>query len=73
MLIRQESRTDYKRIRELNDAAFGGMEESQLIDSLRGSGKVLLSLVPPRIRKIRSGIFSSAGSRSSTGAVRRRR
>ena len=45
MLIRQESRTDYRKIRELNDGAFGGSEESQLIDQLRSEGKVLLSLV----------------------------
>src|SRR5436305_11132001 len=45
MLIRQESRTDYRRIRELNDAAFGSTEESQLIDKLRSDNRVLLSLV----------------------------
>jgi putative acetyltransferase len=45
MLIRQETKTDYKKIRELNDRAFGGTEESQLIDNLRGEGRVLLSLV----------------------------
>jgi putative acetyltransferase len=45
MLIRQEGRTDYRRIRELNDAAFGGSEESQLIDNLRTEGQVLLSLI----------------------------
>jgi len=45
MLIRHESRTDYRRIRELNDGAFGGSEESQLIDNLRTGGQVLLSLV----------------------------
>ena len=45
MLIRQESRTDYRKIRELTDGAFGSTEESQLIDKLRGAGKVLLSLV----------------------------
>lgn len=45
MLIRQEGRTDYRKIRELNDGAFGSEEESQLIDELRTAGKVLLSLV----------------------------
>jgi len=45
MLIRQESRTDYRRIRELNDAAFGSTEESQLIDNLRSNGQAILSLV----------------------------
>ncbi|HEY3738559.1 MAG TPA: N-acetyltransferase [Bryobacteraceae bacterium] len=45
MLIRQEGRTDYKHIRELNDLAFGSPEESQLIDNLRSQGAALLSLV----------------------------
>lgn len=45
MLIRQEGRTDYRKIRELTDGAFGSTEESQLIDKLRTAGKVLLSLV----------------------------
>ena len=45
MLIRQESRTDYRKIRELTDSAFGSSEESQLIDKLRTASKVLLSLV----------------------------
>lgn len=45
MLIRQESRSDYRAIRALNDASFGSTEESQLIDNLRTSGAALLSLV----------------------------
>jgi len=45
MLIRQETKTDYRKIRELNDGAFGSTEESQLIDKLRTAGKALLSLV----------------------------
>ena len=45
MLIRQESRSDYKNIRQLNDAAFGSTEESQLIDHLRAEGSAVLSLV----------------------------
>ena len=45
MLIRQESRTDYRKIRELTDGAFGSTEESHLIDTLRTGGKVLLSMV----------------------------
>lgn len=45
MLIRQEGRTDYKHIRELNDLTFGSPEESHLIDALRSQGLALLSLV----------------------------
>lgn len=45
MLIRQESRTDYRKIRELTDGAFGSTEESQLVDILRTAGRLLLSLV----------------------------
>src|SRR5580704_14045748 len=59
MLIRQEGKTDYKRIRELNDAAFGSTEESQLIDQLRIEGKVLLSLVAEEERDIIGHILFS--------------
>jgi putative acetyltransferase len=59
MLIRQEGKTDYKRIRELNDAAFGSTEESQLIDSLRTEGQVLLSLVAEEERDIIGHILFS--------------
>lgn len=59
MLIRQESRTDYKRIRELNDGAFGSSEESQLIDTLRSEGLALLSLVAEEERDIIGHILFS--------------
>ena len=45
MLIRQETKNDYRAIRDLNDDAFGGSEESFLIDKLRTQSLVLLSLV----------------------------
>jgi putative acetyltransferase len=45
MLIRQETKNDYKAIRQLNDGEFGGSEQSYLIDQLRSDSLVLLSLV----------------------------
>src|SRR5262249_35292730 len=55
----QESRTDYKAIRQLNDAAFGSPEESQLIDKLRTGGKALLSLVAEENGDVIGHIFFS--------------
>lgn len=48
VLIRTESTGDIGEqcaIRSVNQAAFGGPEEADLIDSLRGAGHALLSLV----------------------------
>ena len=59
MLIRQEGRTDYRKIRELNDGAFGSTEESQLIDKLRTAGLVLLSLVAEEERDVIGHILFS--------------
>jgi putative acetyltransferase len=43
--IRTEIVADHSMIREVNEAAFGGAEEADLIESLRRDGVVLLSLV----------------------------
>ena len=69
MLIRQESRTDYKRIRELNDGAFGSTEESQLIDKLRTASKVILSLVAEEEGEIIGHILFSRIQIEAKGAV----
>jgi putative acetyltransferase len=44
-LVRTETVTDYPMIRDVNEAAFGGAEEADLVESLRAEGVVLLSLV----------------------------
>jgi putative acetyltransferase len=69
MLIRQESRNDYRRIRELTDAAFGSPEESQLIDKLRSDAKVLLSLVAEEEGDIIGHILFSRIQLENGGAV----
>lgn len=43
--IRKENSGDYSSVKELNDLAFGGTEESELIDKLRRNGEKLLALV----------------------------
>jgi len=43
--IRAEIAADHSVIRQVNEAAFGGAEEADLIESLRQEGVVLLSLV----------------------------
>jgi putative acetyltransferase len=45
MLIREETPADIEAIREINRLAFGGDAEGRLIDALRASGDVVLSLV----------------------------
>ena len=45
MLIRTETPDDYPSIRRVNEEAFGGREEADLIEALRAEGSVLLSLV----------------------------
>jgi len=45
MDIRTERAEDFAGIRDVNDAAFGGTDESALIDRLRDDGLVITSLV----------------------------
>jgi putative acetyltransferase len=45
VLVRTESAEDRAAIYAVNEAAFGGREESELVDRLREDGSVLLSLV----------------------------
>jgi putative acetyltransferase len=45
MHIRAELPTDVDGVHELNRAAFGGVEEAQIVDALRGAVTPLISLV----------------------------
>ena len=45
MIIRAERDADHLAIRAVNEAAFGGREEADLVEALRADGTVLLSLV----------------------------
>ncbi len=44
-VIRPETPADLAAIRAVNDAAFGGAQESALVDGLRADGDLVLSLV----------------------------
>jgi putative acetyltransferase len=45
MIIRAEHDADHPAIRAVNEAAFGGRDEADLVEALRDGGAVLLSLV----------------------------
>jgi putative acetyltransferase len=45
VVIRHEALADAREIRQVNEAAFGGAEEADLIESLRSEGLVLSSIV----------------------------
>jgi putative acetyltransferase len=44
-VVREEIPEDYEAIRNLNRLAFGGNEEAELVDRLRSTGIVLVSLI----------------------------
>ena len=43
--VREETPSDLPAIRYVNEQAFGGPAEARLVDMLRASGKVVVSLV----------------------------
>jgi putative acetyltransferase len=45
LAVRDETPADLAAIRAVNDAAFGGAQEADLVDALRRDGDLLLSLV----------------------------
>src|SRR5207249_2123647 len=73
VIIRDEnSQSSEERsvIRSVNQAAFGGAEEADLVDKLRTDGDVLLSLVAEREKQIVGHIlFSRMGIETARGLV----
>lgn len=68
MRIREEHENDRQGIRDVNDAAFGGTDESQLVDRLRDDGLVITSLVAEEYGEIVAHIlFSELEVRSNDG------
>lgn len=59
MKIREEREDDVDGIRAVNDAAFGGTDESQLIDRLREDGLIITSLVADEYGEIVANIVFS--------------
>jgi putative acetyltransferase len=45
LAVRDETPADFAAIRAVNEAAFGGAQEADLVDALRRDGDLLLSLV----------------------------
>jgi putative acetyltransferase len=69
-LVRCENTGDTERIRLINETAFGGSEEADLVESLRTEGAVLLSLVAEVQNAIVGHIlFSRMFIETSTGPV----
>ena len=68
--IRPERTTDHGMIRQVNEAAFNGVEEADLVESLRRDGLVLLSLVAELNDRIVGHIlFSRMAIDSQSGAI----
>jgi len=68
--IRSEIATDSLMIRQVNEAAFGGIEEANLVDALRVEGNVLLSLVADRNgRVVGHVLFSRMWIDTATGEI----
>jgi putative acetyltransferase len=59
VIIRGETPTDHSMIRQVNEAAFGGAEEADLVEALRPEGVVLLSVVAELDREIVGHILFS--------------
>jgi len=65
MIIRLERKEDEPGIRQVNDAAFGGSAEAQLVDALRGAGAVICSLVADEAGEVIGHILFSPATLSS--------
>jgi len=69
-IIRQESAADHAAIREVNRQAFDGDAEADLVDSLRASGDVIVSLVAVENREIVGHIlFSNLAIETEHGII----
>lgn len=73
MILRGENTEDTDErlaIRSINEAAFGGQDEADLVDSLRTEGVVLVSLVAARGNRIVGHIlFSRMSIETTSGSI----
>jgi putative acetyltransferase len=70
VIIRAETAADHSMIRQVNEAAFGGAEEADLIEALRTEGVVLVSVVAESDRGVVGHIlFSRMSIETPTGMV----
>ena len=59
VIIRPENATDHPAVRAVNEAAFHGAEEADIVDALRREGAILLSLVAELDRRVVGHILFS--------------
>jgi len=59
MKIREEKAEDYDTVREINDKAFGQVEEGRIVDRIREACKDIISLVAVEDEKVVGHIFFS--------------
>jgi putative acetyltransferase len=70
LIIRAEATADHAAIRHVNEAAFGGSEEADLVEALRKAGGVLLSVVAESESRIVGHIlFSRMWIETPTGPI----
>jgi putative acetyltransferase len=70
VIIRAETAADHPMIRQVNEAAFGGAEEADLVEALRRERVVLLSVVAESDGRIVGHIlFSRMSIETPTGAI----
>lgn len=70
VIIRAETATDDSMIRQVNEAAFGGAEEADLVEALRTEGVVLLSAVAESDSRIVGHIlFSRMSIETPAGTI----
>ena len=68
MIVRAENAAERSAIRSINEAAFGGQDEADLVDRLRADGLVLVSLVAEIQQRIVGHILFSRMSIETTGS-----
>jgi putative acetyltransferase len=59
IIVRLETPADHSAIRQVNQAAFGTIEEADLVDALRTDGHALLSVVAETEGRVVGHIFFS--------------
>lgn len=70
VIIRTEAASDHSMIRQVNEAAFGGIDEADLVEALRAEGTVLLSCVADRSGQVVGHVlFSRMWIDTATGAI----
>ena len=70
VIVRAETATDHSMIRQVNEAAFGGADEADLVEALRMDAAVLLSIVAESGgRVVGHVLFSRMSIDTSTGAI----